>query len=90
MLARQRGLCAICKKSGRPLLLDHCHSTGKVRGFLCAACNSGLGCYEDDPNIMRAATAYLEAARDWGIGHRPLSLNESADCGTTGDGLASP
>jgi hypothetical protein len=63
ILARQGSACAICKRSDRPLCLDHCHATGKVRGFLCRTCNLGLGYYDDDPSLMRAATAYLEAAR---------------------------
>ena len=64
ILARQGNACAICKKSDQPLCIDHCHSTGKVRGFLCDNCNRGLGCYEDDSTRTRAATAYLEAARN--------------------------
>jgi hypothetical protein len=63
ILARQGHACAICKRSDQPLCVDHCHTTGKVRGFLCRACNLGLGYYKDDPSLTRAATSYLEAAR---------------------------
>jgi hypothetical protein len=63
MLARQDAACAICRRSDRPLCVDHCHATGKVRGFLCRECNLGLGYYNDDPGLTRAATAYLEAVR---------------------------
>jgi len=63
MLKQQGGVCAICKKKGRPLGVDHCHSTGKVRGILCGKCNSGLGFYDDDSDVMRAAAAYLDASR---------------------------
>lgn len=63
LLARQESACAICKTSGRFLHVDHCHATGKVRGFLCNRCNIGLGYYDDDPDLMEAATAYLRAAR---------------------------
>jgi hypothetical protein len=64
MLARQGGVCAICrKKSNRPLQVDHCHKTGKVRGLLCLNCNTALGRFHDDPDLMRAAIAYLEASR---------------------------
>ena len=64
LLARQGGVCAICKRpSERPLFVDHCHATGKVRGLLCHSCNSALGFYQDDPNLTRAATDYLDASR---------------------------
>jgi hypothetical protein len=67
MLARQCGVCAICSrkeesKRGR-LFVDHCHSTGVVRGLLCSRCNSGLGNFRDSPEIMDNARAYLMAAR---------------------------
>jgi Recombination endonuclease VII len=81
LLARQRGVCGICKKKGRKLNVDHCHVTGKVRGLLCHNCNLGLGHYNDDPVLTRAATAYLEAslrdpiATEWSgvtdAGHQP-------------------
>jgi hypothetical protein len=90
LLAQQANACAICRKSAQRLCLDHCHSTGKVRGFLCRKCNLGLGCYDDDPNLTAAATAYLKAARGSGIGHNPLSLDQGTDCATTDDGRASP
>jgi hypothetical protein len=64
MLARQGGVCAICRrKSKRRLEIDHCHKTGKVRGLLCGNCNTALGRCHDDPDILRAAIAYLEASR---------------------------
>ncbi len=61
LLARQGGVCGICKKHRR-LCVDHCHKTRKVRGLLCRGCNVGLGHYNDDPVLTRAATAYLEAS----------------------------
>lgn len=60
MLARQGGVCAICKRRPeRPLFVDHCHASGKVRGLLCHACNTGLGFMRDDHTVTTAATDYL-------------------------------
>ena len=62
MFATQGGGCAICKGScstGRKLAVDHCHTTGAVRGLLCARCNQGLGYFEDDADRLDAATKYL-------------------------------
>jgi hypothetical protein len=63
MRERQGNVCRICKTPGKPLCVDHCHATGKVRGLLCRDCNLGLGNYKDNPVFTRAATAYLEASR---------------------------
>jgi Autographiviridae endonuclease VII len=60
LLKRQGGVCAICgKPSKKTLCVDHCHSTGRIRGLLCRKCNFGLGCYAEDQAAMIAALAYL-------------------------------
>lgn len=64
MLDQQRGKCAICdsrlssSRTGR-LFVDHCHTTGKVRGLLCSACNHGLGLFKDSPKLLNKAINYL-------------------------------
>jgi len=58
----QGGICAICRKApnhGRPLHVDHCHSTGVVRGLLCMHCNRGVGGFMDNPDWCEAAARYL-------------------------------
>jgi len=61
MVAQQNGRCAICeRKPDQILCIDHSHETGKVRALLCRKCNTGLGCYDDDPAFARKAAAYLE------------------------------
>jgi hypothetical protein len=64
LLARQGGVCAICRmKSDHRLVVDHCHFCDRVRGLLCNNCNVGLGYYCDDTSRLRAAIAYLERTR---------------------------
>lgn len=46
----------------RRLALDHDHETGAFRGWLCAACNLGLGMLGDDIGGVKLALAYLERA----------------------------
>ncbi len=64
MLAEQGGVCAICGSSDPSdrwdsFHVDHCHSTGKVRGLLCSHCNHILGKANDDPSVLLAAIQYL-------------------------------
>lgn len=60
----QGGVCAICKTPitdvGRKLVIDHCHSTGKIRGLLCGQCNMGLGAFKDNIQNLKQAIGYLE------------------------------
>jgi len=57
MYEGQRGRCAICKEIPKQSLqVDHCHTTGEVRGLLCPPCNRAIGMLREDPeNISRAA-----------------------------------
>jgi hypothetical protein len=68
MLAEQRYGCKICghkhdetQKRGR-LYVDHDHTTGKVRGLLCGACNSAIGYFEDNVSVMEKAITYLKGS----------------------------
>jgi hypothetical protein len=62
LLAKQGGVCAICRKRSKErLCVDHCHVTGTVRGLLCNACNLALGCLKEDQASLVAALAYLGA-----------------------------
>lgn len=63
----QGGKCAICEgppcgrkgESGARFHVDHCHETGRVRGLLCHRCNTALGSFRDDRELLRRALAYL-------------------------------
>jgi hypothetical protein len=62
MVVSQSGLCAICFEQLLLPQIDHCHSTGRVRGLLCQPCNVGLGFLKDDPERLRNAVNYLDGA----------------------------
>lgn len=59
----QMGQCKICgvpqSQLSKPLYVDHCHKTKRIRGLLCRDCNAGLGLFKDNPNILKVATEYL-------------------------------
>lgn len=62
MLRNQSERCAVCAnplEQGRRTHVDHDHTTGFVRGLLCAGCNTGLGCFADNPEKLLAAAEYL-------------------------------
>jgi len=60
MIEELRGCCEICGMfQGDRLEVDHNHATGKVRGMLCHNCNSGLGMFGDDEELLINARAYL-------------------------------
>lgn len=64
MILVQGGRCAICNNecsSGKRLAVDHCHDTGEVRGLLCTCCNTALGKFRDDVELLKKAIKYLES-----------------------------
>jgi hypothetical protein len=54
-------ICAGPPDEGRALHYDHCHQTGRFRGWLCRECNLMLGNSRDDPARLRAGASYLES-----------------------------
>lgn len=57
--------CPICGKTTIPgltskVVLDHDHNTGKVRGWICDSCNTGIGRFKDDIGLLKKAISYLE------------------------------
>ena len=65
LVADQGGVCALCGRppsDGKPLCVDHDHVTGRIRGLLCTNCNTGLGKFFDDADVLRQAAQYIAAA----------------------------
>lgn len=70
MFKAQNGLCKICnnpeiitdKRVNGPkrLSIDHCHTTGKIRGLLCRNCNIGIGNLKHNPEFLRRAALHCE------------------------------
>lgn len=54
--------CAICNTdlTNKKVHIDHCHSSGKVRGVLCELCNKGLGQFKDNISSLENAIKYLK------------------------------
>lgn len=49
--------CAICNM--RAEVVDHDHSTGLFRSYLCHKCNRGIGFLNDDAALVERAAEYL-------------------------------
>ena len=66
MIVDQNNLCSICAvdfSKVDKIHIDHCHTTNKVRGLLCVNCNSGIGIFRDDIEVLEKAIKYLEKHR---------------------------
>lgn len=64
MLQKQDGVCAICHQEDPSfqLSVDHCHTTGKIRGLVCGNCNNKvLWTVENRRELIDRAIQYLEA-----------------------------
>lgn len=59
LLENQKGCCAICKihysEFERAFHIDHCHKSNKIRGLLCVNCNTALGHFKEDVNLLEQA-----------------------------------
>lgn len=63
MLVSQGFACAVCEAPPSAcvqgtLSVDHCHSTGRVRGLLCDKCNRALGLLNDDMVLIARLLDY--------------------------------
>lgn len=57
--------CPICRKRTIPgltskVVLDHNHKNGKPRAWICDSCNTGIGRFKDDIDLLKSAIIYLE------------------------------
>ena len=57
--------CPICNKRTIPgltskVVLDHDHTTGHIRGWICESCNTGIGRFKDDIGILKNAINFIK------------------------------
>lgn len=83
LFAQQGGKCAVCDTvlTFRQAHLDHNHSTGQIRGFLCRACNLTVGNAQEDPIRLERAAAYLRA---WPEAVKSARVESADVCSLTG------
>ena len=64
ILESQNGKCEICNgglvRNRKRFDIDHCHTTGKVRGLLCSNCNRAIGLLRDNVRIAEKMVEYLQ------------------------------
>ena len=65
MRKEANGVCQACGKTEQEqghygkLVIDHCHSTGKVRGLICHKCNTILGLCKDNIEILQGLARFM-------------------------------
>jgi len=56
--------CEVCGTFGKDfkkgLCYDHCHKTGKFRGWLCTRCNTALGLVKENSETLLALVEYIK------------------------------
>lgn len=64
MLESQCFKCAVCNKEHieaekKRLVVDHCHTTNKIRGLLCNNCNTALGLLQENLDTINNLKNYI-------------------------------
>jgi hypothetical protein len=62
ILNKQNFKCVICTTEIQTTYhIDHCHSTGIVRGLLCSKCNQAIGLLQESKIFFLKALQYIES-----------------------------
>lgn len=59
-------ICGLAHKAGSffdRLVVDHCHTTGKLRGLLCTNCNTAIGLFKESISNMQRAIEYVRGGQ---------------------------
>ena len=92
LMARQRRRCALCEKPfadipagrTRPFVVDHCHESGAIRGYLCHACNLIEG------SLAKRGIDPTKWARRLRLYYSNPPYQETTNCGNSTETAASP
>ena len=62
--------CPICYRKKirnfqNEVVLDHSHSDGGVRGWVCSSCNTSMGKFYDDPTTLQRAIDWIKNKGDF-------------------------
>ena len=60
LIEKSKEGCEVCHAPLTKVCIDHCHTTGKVRGVLCNNCNTALGLVGDNVDTLYKLIQYLE------------------------------
>lgn len=57
--------CPVCEKTiikqfSNDVVLDHSHTDGRIRGWICRQCNSSIGMMDEDTNILGRAIQWIK------------------------------
>jgi hypothetical protein len=57
--------CPVCKKRtiagvASKVVLEHNHLTGKIGGWICDSCNTGLGRFKDDVGLLKSGIEFIK------------------------------
>ncbi|MDP2174343.1 MAG: endonuclease domain-containing protein [Bacteroidota bacterium] len=57
--------CPICLKCfirehKNDVVLDHSHIDGSIRGWLCSSCNTSIGKFNDDPEVLQRGIDWIK------------------------------
>lgn len=64
MVKEQNNKCSVCGECfTRTPHIDHCHTTGLIRGLLCFRCNILLGMARDRISVLKQAIVFLTKAK---------------------------
>lgn len=63
-LIGEKFYCPVCAKTfirehTNDVVLDHSHTDGSVRGWLCSSCNTSIGKFNDDVEILKRAIDWI-------------------------------